>query len=41
MWINKETGETFKDRKEAKKVLGRSYFERLYKDKKLWRVDLE
>lgn len=39
MWIIKETGETFENRKDAKKTLGRAKFERLYKAKKIWRED--
>lgn len=39
MYINKLTGETFNNRKEAKKKLGRYYYEKLLKDKTLYIIN--
>lgn len=39
MYINKLTGETFNNRKEAKQKLGRYYYEKLLKDKTLFITD--
>ena len=39
MYIDKLTGETFNNRKEAKQKLGRYYYEKLLKDKTLFITD--
>lgn len=39
MYINKLTGETFNNRKEAKQKLGRYYYEKLLKDKTLYIIN--
>lgn len=39
MYINKITGETFNNRKEAKKRYGANYYNKLLKDKTLFIID--